>query len=61
MPCITTKSIKKKKVRVIVLENGRNRFIQVVESPQKAMELKRKLSRDNKNLKFIFKFVEDER
>ncbi|HLD90172.1 MAG TPA: hypothetical protein VI911_04030 [Patescibacteria group bacterium] len=61
MPCITTKSIKKKKVRVIVLENGRNRFVQVVESPQKAKELERKLSKENKNLKFEFKFIEDER
>ena len=61
MPCLTTNSIKKKKIRVIVLENGRTRFVQVVESPQKAMKLKRKLSKENKNLKFIFKFVEDER
>ncbi len=61
MPCITTNSIKRKKVRVVVLEGGRVRFVKVVESPQKAIALKRDLLKENKNLKVIFKFIEDER
>ncbi len=51
----------KKKVRVIVLENGKTRLVKVVDSPQAAIKFKRKIEGVTKGLKFEFKFVEDER